>query len=94
MKTRKNLCIVFLFGIVFVETDPINMKVTIDTMHLYIKTPMKEMEPGMENVIGKSLEMKLSALGKESGFEGAKEITYAIGPEHWYHLREGPHPGG
>lgn len=52
-------------------TDPISMTVTIDTMSLYIKTPMNEMTPGMENVIGKSLEMKLSARGVESEYDDA-----------------------
>ncbi|MFC2102744.1 hypothetical protein ACFLS7_07090 [Bacteroidota bacterium] len=63
------------------DPDPLSLKVTIDTMALFIKTPMNEMEPGMENVIGKSLVMDLSDHGYESNLEGAKEITYAIGPE-------------
>ena len=61
--------------------DPLQLNVTIDTMALFIKSPMKEMEPGMANVIGKSLVMKLSSSGYESNLEGAKEITYDIGPE-------------
>ena len=63
------------------DSDPISFKVTIDTMSLYIKTPLQEMEPGMENVIGKSIEMKLSGLGEESDYGEASEIIYAIGSE-------------
>lgn len=62
-------------------TDPAGLKVTIDTMHLHIVTPMAEMNPDMRNVNRKSITMNLSSLGKESGYEQASEITYSIGPE-------------
>ncbi|NQV01634.1 MAG: hypothetical protein HQ542_03240 [Bacteroidia bacterium] len=71
----------YTFATVSTNPDLLSLKVTIDTMSLYIKSPMNEMKPGMENVIGKSIEMKLSTRGEESDFDAAKEITYAIGPE-------------
>jgi len=55
--------------------------IVIDTMSLQIKTPMNVMNPSMENVIGKTLNMRLSPEGIETGPEKAREITYAIGPE-------------
>lgn len=61
--------------------SPISMKVTIDTMHLSIKSPMNEMTPKMDGVIGKSISMTISSTGEESGMEQAKEISYTIGPE-------------
>ncbi len=71
----------YTFTNVSPDPDPLSLKVTIDTMSLNIKSPVNEITPDMQNVIGKSLEMKLSARGEESDYIGVKEITYAIGPE-------------
>ncbi|MBE0648294.1 MAG: hypothetical protein IH596_10970 [Bacteroidales bacterium] len=71
----------FSFSNMLPGPDPLSLKVTIDTMYLYIKSPMNEMIPEMKEVIGKRINMYLSSNGHESDLDGAKEIFYVLGPE-------------
>lgn len=62
-------------------SQPMTLDITIDTMHLYLKTPMNEFSPDMGEVIGRSFAIKLTALGKESDFAQAEAITFNLGGE-------------
>lgn len=61
--------------------NPMTLDITIDTMYFNLKTPMNELTPDMEQVIGKQFDIKLTPLGLESDFSQAKEITYDLGGE-------------
>jgi hypothetical protein len=55
--------------------------VTIDGLNLSVESPQGNFDPDMSTMIGKSFDMDLSFLGKESNLEGAKKIKYTLGPE-------------
>jgi len=61
--------------------DPLSLSITVDTMSLYLKTPMKDLSPDMASVMGKEFDIRLSRLGVESHFEGAEAITYDMAGE-------------
>jgi hypothetical protein len=54
------------------------LNVTIDDSGMVVKTPRGDMSPDMKPVIGKSLDMVLSPLGKEVEVTGAEGITYEL----------------
>jgi len=61
--------------------DQMTLGITIDTMFLDLKTPMKEFAPDMGSVIGQQFDIKFSKLGIESDFSQAEAITYDMAGE-------------
>jgi hypothetical protein len=57
------------------------LTIIINDMSFKIQSVQANLEPDMSQVIGKSFNMHLSPLGKESELQGAEEITYEMGPE-------------
>ncbi len=57
------------------------LTITINDMSLKVQSPQIDLEPDMSQVIGKSFDMNLSLLGKESELKGVEDITYDLGPE-------------
>jgi hypothetical protein len=75
MKTKKTLSLLIPAEI------PIHLSIYIDTMWVYLKTPMQEINGDMKEAIGKTIHMKLTSSGVESDFSEAESIGYFLGPE-------------
>lgn len=63
------------------SANPMTLKITVDTMYIYLKTPMKDFTPDMTGVIGRQFPIRLTSLGKESDFSQAEAITFNLGGE-------------
>jgi len=57
-----------------------DLGITIDSMYVSVASPRGELKGDMENVIGKSFAMQLSATGKEMNLTGTEGIEYGLGP--------------
>jgi len=62
-------------------SDHMTLQITIDTMYIYLKTPMKDFTPDMSDVIGRQFSIRLTSLGKELDFTQAEAITFNLGGE-------------
>jgi hypothetical protein len=53
--------------------------VTIDAMKIRMQSPQGDQSPALDHVPGKSFDMSLTRLGKETDTSGASAITFALG---------------
>lgn len=81
MEVRANENLAFSAEPKGIKEDKHQLEITIDSMNASFTTPQGEISPDMSNVNGKSFEMTLSTLGKESDLSGAEAIQYEISPD-------------
>ena len=53
--------------------------VTIDAMKIRVQSPQGDQSPALDHLPGKSFDMSLTRLGKETDTAGAAAITYVLG---------------
>jgi hypothetical protein len=53
--------------------------VTVDAMKIRMQSPQGDQSPALDHVPGKSFDMSLTRLGKETDTSGAAAITYVLG---------------
>jgi hypothetical protein len=63
------------------ENNLQQLTVTVDSMNIDMETPQGNFSPKLSQLFGKSFNMNLSILGKESNLEEASELTYNLGPQ-------------
>ncbi len=57
----------------------LGITVTIDAMKIRMQSPQGDQSPALDHVPGKSFDMSLTRLGKETDTSGAAAITYVLG---------------